>query len=114
MTGKMLTNKSRIMARDFSKIKDESTRLPKELVLLRDVARSSEDSQKFLAKEVERLHPFAEEASLRNKFDALSCRLKVVDLEWVGLVKEFFPLFVKKLMASDHFNLAMADLSKKP
>nr|GEX99233.1 hypothetical protein [Tanacetum cinerariifolium] len=149
MTGKMLTNESRIMARDFSKIEDEnnrdvegsqavkdlrfeSVRLPKELVVLRDVARSLEDSHKVLAKEVERLHPFVEEvewlhqkfrsfekekdtflstkASLCNKVDALSSRLKVVDLEWVGLVKEFFPLVVKKLMASDHFNLVMADM----
>ncbi|GJU84865.1 hypothetical protein Tco_1292411 [Tanacetum coccineum] len=70
----------------------------------KSVVASKKESDTFLSME----------ASLRNKFDALSSRLKVVDLEWVGLVKEFFPLFVKKLMASDHFNLAMADLSKKP
>nr|GEV47394.1 hypothetical protein [Tanacetum cinerariifolium] len=86
MTGKMLTNESRIMARDFSKIEDEnnrdvegsqavkdlrfdSVRLPKELVVLRDVARSLEDSHKVLAKEVERLHLFVEEVEwLHQKF----------------------------------------------
>nr|GEV49924.1 hypothetical protein [Tanacetum cinerariifolium] len=52
-------------------------------------------------------------ASLRGEIKALTDRLKVVDLERIELVKDFLPLAVRKLMASDQFNWEMGRLQQK-
>ncbi|GJW38714.1 hypothetical protein Tco_0064559 [Tanacetum coccineum] len=90
MIGNVLTNESRILAREFSNLKDEdmegsqvvkdlrseSARLLEEFVMLRYVPRSSEDSQKSLAKEVDRLRPSVEKAlnDVRDLGDSLDLK----------------------------------------
>nr|GEV99142.1 hypothetical protein [Tanacetum cinerariifolium] len=129
MVGNMLTNESRIVPWDLFKLKDDfvslrnsqvvkdlrakGKRLSEELFVFKDVAKSSKDSRKVLAKEVERLRPIVSEASLRGEIKALTDRLKVVDLERIELVKDFIPLAVRKLMASDQFNWEMGRLQQK-
>nr|GEU68056.1 hypothetical protein [Tanacetum cinerariifolium] len=98
--GNTLTNESRIVLSKARKNQDvegsqvvrdliaEVKRLFKELHTFHNVSKSSEDSRKVLAEEVERL------------------RL-------TEFVKDFLLLVVKKLMASDHFNQMMGDLQQK-
>ncbi|GJR66311.1 hypothetical protein Tco_0012376, partial [Tanacetum coccineum] len=138
MTGNMLKYEYVIMARDFSKLKDEVIVLKSkqmsykhELEKLEDAlsrARNNQDvegsqavmdlrsesTRLFEELAVLRLCPFVEEVkrlrqkcrsfkdekdtllskevSLRNEVDALSSRLKVVDLERIDLVKDFLLL----------------------
>nr|GEU73787.1 hypothetical protein [Tanacetum cinerariifolium] len=88
----------------------EGRRFSKELSTLHDVAKSLEDSRKELTEE-EALS-FVEAIRLRD-VEGLTDRLKVVDLEWTELVKDFFLLAVKKLISSDHFNQAMVTCNRK-
>nr|GEU78153.1 retrotransposon protein, putative, Ty1-copia subclass [Tanacetum cinerariifolium] len=73
----------------------------------------SEDSWKSLEEEKESTF-LSLEANLRDEVETLSTKLKSVHLERVSLlVKGFLPSIVKKLMASNHFSLLMADLEQK-
>nr|GEW36182.1 curculin-like (mannose-binding) lectin family protein / PAN domain-containing protein [Tanacetum cinerariifolium] len=73
----------------------------------------SEDSWKALEEEKESTF-LSMEANLRDEVETLSTKLKSVHLERVSLlVKDFLPSNAKKLMASNHFSLLMADLEQK-
>ncbi|GJT85308.1 hypothetical protein Tco_1067025 [Tanacetum coccineum] len=86
-------------------LRSENARVVEELSLLRKVVASTEDSQKKLFEELDRLRP--------SEIEALSSKLKIDDLERVELIKDFLPLVVKRLLGSDHFNQAMSDLQQK-
>ncbi|GJU80335.1 hypothetical protein Tco_1282700 [Tanacetum coccineum] len=121
MYGNMLTNEARFIADDLLKarknhdlegsqlvkdLKSCGTRMSQELDLLREVSRCrgfEEKKSTFLSTE----------ASLRDEVETLSTNLESAHLERISLVKDSLPSAVKKLMASNHFSLAMADLEQK-
>ncbi|GKC10470.1 hypothetical protein Tco_1007252 [Tanacetum coccineum] len=126
VVGNMLTNKSQIISRDHTQLKDDFNL--KELSMLRSVSASAEDSRKKLYKELEGLKPHFKEAErlgqrcqdLESEKDFLlkeaekvvdlSSKLKAVELEKDELVKDLLPLAIKKLFESEHFNHALGDL----
>ncbi|GJT19868.1 hypothetical protein Tco_0878574 [Tanacetum coccineum] len=83
----------------------ENARIFEELSMLREVVTSTKDSRKKLAEQLDSLSKEPEEIA------ALSLKLKITDLERVELVKDLFPLVVKKLISFEHFN--KGDLKQK-
>nr|GEW88301.1 hypothetical protein [Tanacetum cinerariifolium] len=117
LVGNMLTNESRIISYDHTKIKDNFVSLKSRNNLLEHEISKLEDNlskarkNKILSKEtfskLKGLKPHAE------KVVDLSLKLKAADLEKIELVKDLLPLAVKRLFESEHFNHALGDLQQK-
>ncbi|GJX45141.1 hypothetical protein Tco_0261817 [Tanacetum coccineum] len=62
-------------------LRSENARVSEELLLLMEVAASAEDSRKILFEELDRESLLSKESNLREEVEALSSKLKIVDLE---------------------------------
>ncbi|GJS41690.1 hypothetical protein Tco_0566733 [Tanacetum coccineum] len=100
MYGNMSTNEAWFITGEVSKLKNEVVTLKSKHDVLR--VRSVEGSfQRCRGFEEKKSTFLSTEDSLRDEIDRIS------------LVKDSLPSAVKKLMASNHFSLAMADLEQK-
>nr|GEV23924.1 hypothetical protein [Tanacetum cinerariifolium] len=107
VVGNMLTNESRIVSKDYSKLKDDFISLRSKNELHEHEMSKHEGSlskakknqdvegyQKKLFEDLDRLHPFGEEVEHLGK-------------------RDFLPLAIRKLFSSEHFNCALGDLQQK-
>nr|GEY58932.1 hypothetical protein [Tanacetum cinerariifolium] len=136
VVGNMLTNESRIISYDHTKLKDGFVSLKSRNSLLEHEISKLEDNLskdrknkmwrlkglKPHVKETERLEQRCRDLESKRDFllkEAekvvdLSLKLKAADLEKIELVKDLLPLAVKRLFESEHFNHALGDLQQKP
>nr|GEZ27166.1 hypothetical protein [Tanacetum cinerariifolium] len=135
VVGNMLTNESRIISCDHTKLKDGFVSLKSRNSLLEHEISKLEDNLskdrknkmwrlkglKPHVKETERLEQRCRDLESKRDFllkEAekvvdLSLKLKATDLEKIELVKDLLPLAVKRLFESEHFNHALGDLQQK-